>query len=148
MIWCIWSICRKVYYLWRKTRHNKATYDTYGTWYIWYIWAICRKYIICGEKRGPTKQHDLVLIVLWSTYRKVYYLHRKNEGQQKGHTEKYTICIKKRGTTKGHPKEQQNCWIWRSSFCRGQTLENDKNMCLAEVIRGCRAPGGSTIIFL
>ena len=43
---------------------------------------------------------------------------------------------------------QQNHPIWRSSFCRGQTLENDRNMCLVEVIRGCRAPGGPTIIFL
>ena len=43
---------------------------------------------------------------------------------------------------------QQKGRIWTSSFCRGQTLENDKNMCLAEVIRGWRVPGGSTIIFL
>ena len=39
-------------------------------------------------------------------------------------------------------KGQQKGSIWRSSFCRGQTLENDKNMCLAEVIREGRAPGG------
>ena len=78
------------------------TYDTYDRY--------AEKYIICIEKRGTTKQHDLVLI-------------EKNEGQQ-------------------------NNWIWTSSFCRGQTLENDKNMCLAEVIREGRVPGGSTIIFL
>ena len=71
------------------------------------------------------------------------------------HAEKYIICIEKtrdnKTTRSGINPEnegQQKGPIWSYSFCRGQTLENDKNMCLAEVIREGRAPGGSTIIFL